>query len=136
MIALGQAVAAAGVDLLSAGIGWRESRVPTLDGSVPPGAFRWVTGLLREQLPVPLIAGNRIDTPELAESNLAAGEADLVALARPLLGDAAWVSKAARGRRRTSIPVSPAIRAVLTGYWRVRRSAALSTRRPVMRRCG
>lgn len=61
VIELGQAVAAAGVDLLSAGIGWRESRVPTLDGSVPPGAFRWVTGLLREQLPVPLIAGNRID---------------------------------------------------------------------------
>lgn len=97
VVELGQAVAAAGVDLLSAGIGWRESRVPTLDGSVPPGAFRWVTGRLREQLPVPLIAGNRIDTPELAESILAAGEADLVALARPLLADAAWVSKAARG---------------------------------------
>ena len=97
VIQLGEAVVAAGVNLISAGIGWQESRIPTLDSSVPPGAFSWVTGLLRDQLSVPLIATHRINTPELAESILARGEAQLVALARPLLADPEFVSKAARG---------------------------------------
>lgn len=60
VIQLGEAVVAAGVNLISAGIGWQESRIPTLDSSVPPGAFSWVTGLLRDQLSVPLIATHRI----------------------------------------------------------------------------
>ena len=45
-----------------------------------------------------MIASNRINTPELAESILAAGEADLVSMARPLLADPDFVAKAAAGR--------------------------------------
>ena len=47
---------------------------------------------------VPVCASNRINTPELAEEILAAGEADLVSMARPLLADPAFLAKAAAGR--------------------------------------
>ena len=97
VVQIGQAVQAAGVTLINTGIGWHESRVPTIASLVPKAGFSWVTGLLRAQLSIPLIACNRINSPELAESVLARGEADLVALARPLLADAEFASKAARG---------------------------------------
>ena len=45
-----------------------------------------------------LITTNRINTPEVAEQILADGCADMVSLARPLLADPEFVSKAAAGR--------------------------------------
>ena len=48
----------------------------------------------RQVVDVPVCASNRINTPELAEEILAAGEADLVSMARPLLADPAFVAKA------------------------------------------
>ena len=56
----------------------------------PPGS--------RPRSSVPVCASNRINTPELAEEILAAGEADLVSMARPLLADPDFVAKAAAGR--------------------------------------
>ncbi|HIJ64265.1 MAG TPA: FAD-dependent oxidoreductase, partial [Rhodospirillaceae bacterium] len=53
---------------------------------------------------IPVIAANRIATPEDAERILAAGQADLVALARPLLADPAFVNKAAAGRASAIMP--------------------------------
>ena len=47
---------------------------------------------------MPVCASNRINTPEMAEEILDAGEADLVSMARPLLADADFVNKAAAGR--------------------------------------
>ena len=47
---------------------------------------------------MPVIASNRINTPELAEQLLADGTADLVSMARPFLADADFVRKAAEGR--------------------------------------
>ena len=52
----------------------------------------------RPRSSVPVCASNRINTPELAEEILAAGEADLVSMARPLLADPDFVAKAAAGR--------------------------------------
>ncbi|MBO1077987.1 FAD-binding protein [Roseomonas haemaphysalidis] len=51
---------------------------------------------------VPVAAVARIDHPAAAESVLAAGDADLVMLARPLLADPDWLGKAA-GNRPTEI---------------------------------
>jgi 2,4-dienoyl-CoA reductase (NADPH2) len=42
---------------------------------------------------IPLIATNRINMPEVAEKILAAGDADMVSMARPLLADPDWVRK-------------------------------------------
>ncbi len=88
----------AGLTLLNTGIGWHESRVPTIVTSVPRGAFVEVTARLRKELRIPLIASNRINTPELAEAIVASGQADLVSMARPLLADPQFVAKAAAGK--------------------------------------
>ena len=88
----------AGVTVLNTGIGWHEARVPTIITQVPQGAWRSATARLKAEVSVPVCASNRINTPELAESILAAGEADLVSMARPLLADADFVNKAAAGR--------------------------------------
>src|SRR4051812_19046364 len=88
----------AGVSVLNTGIGWHEARVPTIITQVPRGAWRSATARLKAEVSVPVCASNRINTPELAEEVLAAGEADLVSMARPLLADAQFVEKAAAGR--------------------------------------
>src|SRR5690606_2700316 len=46
----------------------------------------------------PLVASNRINMPDIAESILATGQADMVSMARPLLADPEWVAKAGAGR--------------------------------------
>jgi 2,4-dienoyl-CoA reductase (NADPH2) len=53
---------------------------------------------LRQELHIPVCASNRINTPELAEQLVADGQADLVSMARPLLADPDFVTKAATGR--------------------------------------
>jgi len=98
IVALGQAVEAAGATIISSGIGWHEARVPTIVTSVPRAAFTSVTGRLRPSLGIPVVASNRINMPDVAEGVLARGEADLVSLARPFLADPEWVAKSAAGR--------------------------------------
>ncbi len=90
-------VEAAGASLINSGIGWHEARIPTIASSVPRGAFTWVTRRLMGAVAIPVIATNRINTPETAEAVLASGSADLVSLARPFLADPAFVAKAAAG---------------------------------------
>ena len=98
VVELGKAVSAAGATLVNTGIGWHEARIPTIATLVPRAAFAWVTARLREVLDVPVVATNRINTPEVAEGILARGEADMVSLARPFLADPEFVRKAAEGR--------------------------------------
>ena len=98
VVALAHEVEAAGASMINTGIGWHEARVPTIVTSVPRAAFSWVTGKLRSEVSIPVIASNRINMPETAEEILARGEADLVSLARPFLADPDWVRKAAEDR--------------------------------------
>jgi 2,4-dienoyl-CoA reductase (NADPH2) len=98
VVALGRRVAEAGATLVNTGIGWHEARIPTIATMVPRGAFSRVTGKLRQALPVPVIATNRINAPKVAEAILARGEADMVSMARPFLADPEFVRKAAEGR--------------------------------------
>ena len=93
-----RAVEAAGATLINTGIGWHEARIPTIVTSVPRAAFTGVTAKLRPHVGVPLVATNRINMPEVAEAVLAAGHADMVSMARPLLADPQWVAKARSGR--------------------------------------
>lgn len=85
----------AGVSIINTGIGWHEARVPTIATSVPRGAFAWVTEKLKKSVAVPLIATNRINTPEIGEQIIASGQADMVSMARPFLADPEFVNKAA-----------------------------------------
>ncbi|SIO90694.1 NADPH-dependent 2,4-dienoyl-CoA reductase [Nocardiopsis sp. JB363] len=97
VVELGRLVENAGADIINTGIGWHEARVPTIATSVPRGAYTWITERLKKELSVPLVAVNRINTPEVAERIIADGQADMVSLARPMLADADFVAKAAAG---------------------------------------
>lgn len=89
---------ASGATILNTGIGWHEVRIPTIATMVPRGAFSWVTARMRPEVNIPVVATNRINTPEVAEEILATGEADMISMARPLLADAEFVRKAREGR--------------------------------------
>ncbi len=98
VITLAQELEAAGVTILNTGIGWHEARIPTIATSVPRAAFTWVTEQLKGSVSIPLVTSNRINTPEVAEQVLAAGQADMVSMARPFLADPDFVAKAAAGK--------------------------------------
>ena len=106
VVTLARAIEGAGASLLNTGIGWHEARVPTIATSVPRAAFAHLTGRLRGEVGIPVITSNRINTPEVAESLLASGMADMVSMARPFLADPDFVAKAASGR---SAEIAPCI---------------------------
>ncbi|MCZ7416914.1 NADPH-dependent 2,4-dienoyl-CoA reductase [Streptomyces sp. WMMC897] len=101
VVALAKEIEAAGATIINTGIGWHEARIPTIVTSVPRAAYAWVTKKLMGEVSVPLVAVNRINTPETAEEVLADGFADMVSMARPFLADAEFVAKAAEGRPET-----------------------------------
>jgi len=98
VVQLGKAIEAAGANIISTHFTWHESAVPTISTRVPRAAFAGVTGRLAKELGIPTITSNRINMPEVAERVLAAGNADLVSMARPMLADSDFVNKARAGR--------------------------------------
>ncbi len=98
VVQLAKALEEAGVTIINTGIGWHEARIPTIATSVPRAAFTWVTAKMCSEVGVPLVATNRINSPEIAEMVLAAGDADLVSMARPFLADPELVKKAEENR--------------------------------------
>ncbi len=97
VITLARRVEAAGANILNTGVGWHEARIPTIATSVPRRAFAWVTAKLMGKVGIPVVASNRINTPEVAEGILAEGAADMVSMARPFLADPDFVAKAVAG---------------------------------------
>jgi 2,4-dienoyl-CoA reductase (NADPH2) len=97
VVALAQAIEAAGASLINTGIGWHEARIPTIATCVPAGAFTPITQQLKPEITIPVITSNRINTPELAHDLIQSGVADVVSMARPFLADAQFVEKAQRG---------------------------------------
>ncbi|GGE79806.1 NADPH-dependent 2,4-dienoyl-CoA reductase [Streptosporangium jomthongense] len=96
--ALARKIEAAGADILNTGIGWHESRVPTIAYPVPRGAWRKAAANVKAAVSIPVVASNRINTPELAEDILTSGDADMISMARPFLADPHFVKKAREGR--------------------------------------
>lgn len=88
----------AGADALNIGIGWHESRVPTIGMMVPRGAYVWVARLVKEAVTIPVIASNRINDVRHAEAILRDGCCDMVSMARPLLADPDIIRKSREGR--------------------------------------
>ncbi len=74
-----------------------EHHLPDAHGPRVPFREMW-RELRRAMHGVPLMAVGRITDPDEAEEIVASGAAELVALGRPLLADAAWPAKAAQGR--------------------------------------
>ncbi len=98
IVAQAKAIETAGASIINTGIGWHEARIPTIATMVPRAAFTWVTRKLKGEVDIPLVTTNRINTPQVAESILARGDADMVSMARPLLADPEFVRKAREGR--------------------------------------
>ena len=94
VVELGKEIEKAGATIINTGIGWHESRVPTIATSVPRAAFTWVTKKMKSEIKIPLVTSNRINMPETAEKVLAEGDADIISMARPFLADPEWVNKA------------------------------------------
>ncbi len=97
-VQLAKEIEKAGATIINTGIGWHEARVPTIGTVVPRGGFAWVTKRMMGEVNIPLIATNRINTPEIAEEILQEGCADMVSMARPFLADSEFVIKAMEGR--------------------------------------
>lgn len=97
--AFARLLANAGADAINVGVGWHESSIPTVQFLVEPGA--WVScahAIKRAVGTLPVIASNRINRIELAESVLAEGRVDFISMARPFLADPAIVEKSRSGR--------------------------------------
>ncbi|MEO0899510.1 MAG: NADPH-dependent 2,4-dienoyl-CoA reductase [Bacteroidota bacterium] len=98
VVQLAKEIEKAGATIINTGIGWHESRVPTIGTVVPRGGFAWVTKRMMGEVNIPLIATNRINSPEIAEGILQDGCSDMVSMARPFLADSDLVLKAIENR--------------------------------------
>jgi NADH:flavin oxidoreductases, Old Yellow Enzyme family len=98
IIALAQAVEAAGADAIDLSGGSNESPQLSKHCIQPPSFerayLRKVTQPIRAALNIPVIAAGRMVSPEDAELMLQSGGADFVALGRALYSDAHWCNKA------------------------------------------
>jgi 2-enoate reductase len=59
---------------------------------------------VKKRVNIPIIGVGKMGVPELAESAIADGKADIIALGKSLLADAFWVKKAAQGRTESIRP--------------------------------
>ncbi|HEX7324937.1 MAG TPA: FAD-dependent oxidoreductase [Rhodanobacteraceae bacterium] len=103
--ALAVALAKAGADAINVGIGWHESRVPTVQALVPHGMWIDTAARVRCALraagsAVPVIGSNRVNTLEQADAFLAAGSVDMISMARPFLADPDLVNHSRAERRQ------------------------------------
>jgi len=92
----------AGADALHVSMGWGvgtafEKVVEPM--STPEGWRIPYAARIRKATGVPVIAVGQIRWPETGEKALADGDADLIALGRPMLTDPEWANKAKAGRR-------------------------------------
>lgn len=62
------------------------------------GCMLEFSAMVKQVVDVPVIAVGRLDIPELAESAIAEGKADIVSLAKGLLADPYWPNKVREGR--------------------------------------
>lgn len=95
---LAQQIEKAGANILTTGIGWHESRIPTIAHMVPRGGWRHAARRLKNAVNIPVAATNRINTPETAEELLVNGDADIAALGRQMLADPHFANKAQAGQ--------------------------------------
>jgi 2,4-dienoyl-CoA reductase (NADPH2) len=98
VVKLGKIAEQCGVDLINTGIGWHESRVPTIATMVPRAAFTWITEKFKSHVSIPVITTNRINDPEVANTIIKSNQADMISMARPFLADPELLLKAQEGR--------------------------------------
>ncbi len=93
----------AGADALSINVGWHEAQVPQIVTKVPRGVFSYLARDIRNEVNVPVIAGHRINDPDVARQLIGAGSCDMVAMGRSLIADPQLPNKAREHRDNTII---------------------------------
>ena len=99
-----RALERAGVQAINVYTGWHESSVPTVQHSVPKGAFVYLAEKVKSWVNIPVITANRINDPILADKILAEGKADLIGMGRALLADPELPNKAREGKFDEIVP--------------------------------
>ena len=109
----------AGIQMINIYTGWHEAPVPTVQASLPKGAFAHLAEKVKGWVSIPVIAANRINDPLVAEKILAEGKADLIGMARALLADPGLPNKAREGKVDEIVPCiacSNCLTEILTSY--------------------
>ncbi|MCF6248345.1 MAG: FAD-dependent oxidoreductase [Desulfobacula sp.] len=88
----------AGVDVINVTGGWHESKIPQLPMELPRSGFSYLAMNIKQAVSVPVMASNRITTPDHAEQIILDGQADMVNLGRVLIADPFWPKKAQKGK--------------------------------------
>jgi len=88
----------AGADVINVTGGWHESKIPQLPMTLPRAGFSLLAMNIKQAVSIPVMASNRITTPDHAERILRDGQADMVNLGRVLIADPFWPQKAEKGK--------------------------------------
>jgi len=101
-----QALEEAGVDCMDVSAGTPDSPEGSSHpgGKMPYGCFADLAAGIRAVVGTRVIAVGKIGTRDVAESILEQGQADLVALGRPLIADPDWPLKLYKGRDEEIVP--------------------------------
>lgn len=94
VVGLAQTLREEKVSALNIGIGWHESRIPTISQLVPRGAWVSIASRIKENTPgVLIIASNRVNDPITMQQVFDENKADIISMARPFLADPSIVKK-------------------------------------------
>lgn len=105
--AIARALADTGlIDYISVTQGTYIERMNIYGATPKPAGFQIEdTARIKAAVPeLPVVVAGRMNTPELAESALASGKADMVGMARTLIADPEWPNKARDGKANTIRP--------------------------------
>jgi 2,4-dienoyl-CoA reductase (NADPH2) len=97
-IAIARELASVGVDAFHVSPGWHESKTPIMVMAIPRMAYTFLASSIKEHVDLPVIAGVRINDLSEAEELLRDGQADLMAIGRPLIADPELPRKYQEGR--------------------------------------
>jgi 2,4-dienoyl-CoA reductase-like NADH-dependent reductase (Old Yellow Enzyme family)/thioredoxin reductase len=94
------------IDYISVTQGTYIERMNIYGATPKPAGFQIEdTARIKAAVPeLPVVVAGRMNTPELAESALASGKADMVGMARTLIADPEWPNKARDGKANTIRP--------------------------------
>ena len=86
-----------GVHLINVTAGWHDSPIHQIGPSVPQGHFIPYATRIKNEIDVPVSCAIRITSPDFARKAIAAGDLDMVTMARALIADPEWPNKAQNG---------------------------------------
>lgn len=99
----------AGADVISVSVGGTDrlrgyANYVAPSPEFPLGCYADLAEAVKKKVRVPVATAGRIHTPEIAETILHQGKADLLILGRQLIADPYWVEKVASGRAVDIVP--------------------------------